>query len=270
LRTSRLRRFIMLASVAAAASAVVAVGFGTPNASAAGTTSVALNAPASTSTEQVAVEYKTRIIDLKAPVRAETHSIFRVSGVVQQWDGSQWQAADYPLVNLYYQVLPSTKWIKEPGATQAWQSTGGSFSFQQTEETPLGHIRWKAVVPKQVAGNVIFDSSTSATLQTWVVDHTYEDGLYTFRAPAYTNVEAYILDEPSKPGDTLSGYPVPGIAQLYYHPRGTTHWTYLGSKRTDFQGFVGWSTGKPLTGYFKIVFPAQGNYLGSSVEVKVG
>jgi hypothetical protein len=54
------------------------------------------------------------------------------------------------------------------------------------------------------------------------------------------------------------------------YPRGTTHWTYLGNKHTDFQGFVGWSIGQSLTGYFKIVLPAQGNYLGSSVEVKVG
>jgi hypothetical protein len=260
----------MLASVAAATSAVAAAGLGAPNVSAATTTSVALNAPASARAEQAAVEYKTRIIDLRAPVKAETHSIFRVSGVVQQWDGSQWQAAGYPWVSLYYQVLPSTKWIKEPGELQAWQSTGGSFSFQQTEETPLGHIRWKAVVPKQVAGNAIFDASTSATLQTWVVDHTYEEDLYTFRDSTYTNVEAYIRDEPSNVSNTFFGYPVPGIAQLYYHPRGTTHWTYLGNQRTDFQGFVGWSTSKPLTGYFKIVYPAQGNYLGSSVEVKVG
>lgn len=270
MRTSRLRLSIVLASVAAAASAVAAIGLGIPSVSAATTTSVTLNAPANTGTAQVTVEYKTRIIDLKAPVKAETHSVFRVSGVVQQWDGSQWQPADYPLVNLYYQVLPSTKWIKEPWATQAWQSTGGSFSFQQTQETPLGHIRWKAVVPKQVAGNAIFDASTSATPQTWVVDHTYEEDLYTFRAPAYTNVEAYVRDEPSNLSNTFFGYPAPGIAQLYYHPRGTTHWTYLGSKRTDFQGFVGWSTSKPLTGYFKIVYPAQGNYLGSSAEVKVG
>ena len=269
MRTSRLRRSIMLASVAAAASAVAAVGLGTPNASAATTTSITLNASASTRTEQVAVEYKTRIIDFKAPAKAETHSNFRVSGVVQQWDGSQWQAADYPWVSLYYQLLPSTKWIKEPGEAQAWQSTGGSFSFQQTEMTPLGHIRWKAVVPKQEAGNEIFETSTSPTLQTWVVDHTYEEDLYTYRASTYTNVEAYIRDEPSNLSNTFFGYPVPGIAQLYYHPRGTTHWTYLGNKHTDFQGFVGWSIGKSRTGYFKIVFPAQGNYLGSSVEVKV-
>ena len=44
----------------------------------------------------------------------------------------------------------------------------------------------------------------------------------------------------------------------------------VGLACADFQGFVGWSTSKPLTGYFKIVYPAQGNYLGSSVEVKVG
>jgi hypothetical protein len=245
----------MLASVAAAASAVAVVGLATPKASAATTT---------------AVEYKTRIIDFNAPVKAETHSNFRVSGVVQQWDGSQWQAADYPWVSLYYQVLPSTKWIKETGELQAWQSTGGSFSFQQTQMTPLGHIRWKAVVSKQAAGNEIFDASTSVTLQTWVVDRTYEEALYTYRGSTYTNVEAYIRDQPSNVANTFFGNPIPGIARLYYHPRGTTSWTYLGSKHTDFQGFVGWSTGKPLTGYFKIVFPAQGNYLGSSVEVKVG
>src|SRR5579859_4891073 len=102
----------MLASVAAAASAVAAVGLGAPNVSAATTT-----------------EFKSRIIDLRAPVKAEMHSNFRVSGVVQQWDGSQWQAADYPMVAVYYQVLPSTKWIKEPAVTQA--STGGSFFYQQ-------------------------------------------------------------------------------------------------------------------------------------------
>jgi hypothetical protein len=243
----------MLASVASAALAVAAVGLATPNASAA-----------------TAVDYKTRIIDFKAPVKAETHSSFRVSGVVQQWDGSQWQVADYPLVNLYYQVLPSTKWIKEPWVAEAMQSTGGSFSFQQTEMTPLGHIRWKAVVAKQETGGEIFETSTSVTLQTWVVDHTYEEDLYSFRASTYTNVEAYVRDQPPISSNTFAGYPVPGTARLYYHPRGTTQWTYLGSQRTDFQGFVGWTITKYRTGYFKIVFPAQGNYLGSSAEVKVG
>jgi hypothetical protein len=248
----------MLTSVAVAASAAAAVGLATPHASA-----------ATTRTGQVAAEYKTRIIDFKAPAKAETHSNFRVSGVVQQWDGSQWQPADYPWVNLYYQALPSTKWIREPGSIQAWQSTGGSFSFQQTQMTPLGHIRWKAVVPKQAQGNEIFDASTSSTPQTWVVDHTYEEALYTYRASTYTNVEGYIRDEPSSLSNTFFGNPIPGIAQLYYHPRGTTHWTYLASQHTSFQGSVGWSIHKSLRGYFKIVFPAQGNYLGSSVEVKV-
>jgi hypothetical protein len=221
-------------------------------------------------TEQVAVEYKTRIIDFKAPAKAETHSNFRVSGVVQQWDGSRWQAADYPWVSLYYQVMPSARWIKVSGGEQAWQSKGGSFSFQATELTPLGHIRWKAVVAKQESGDEIFETSTSPTLQTWVVDHTYEEDLYTYRAPTYTNVEAYIRDEPSNSSNIFYGNPVPGTAQLYYHPRGTTNWTYLGDKRTNFQGFVGWSIDKSLTGYFEIVFPAQGNYLGSRIEVKLG
>ena len=123
---------------------------------------------------------------------------------------------------------------------------------------------------KQESGDEIFGTSTSSTPETWVVSHTYEEDLYTYRASTYTNVEAYIMDEPSNSSNTFDGYPVPGTARLYYHPRGTTKWTYLGDKRTDFLGFVGWSIGKSLTGYFKIVFPAQGNYLGSSVEVKLG
>jgi len=222
--------------------------------------------------ETVAVEYNTRIIDFKAPAKAETHSdSFRVSGVVQQWNGSRWEAADYPLVSLYYQALPSARWVKLPGELQAWQSTGGSFSFQVTQDTPLGHIRWKAVVAKQESGDEIFATSTSSLPQTWVVDHTYEEDLYTFRGPGYTNIEAYIRDQPSRSRDTMAGYPAHGMARLYYHPRGTTKWTYLGEKRTDsIQGFVGWSETRDRTGYFEIVFPAQGNYLGSSAEVKVG
>jgi hypothetical protein len=254
-----LRRSVLLASGIAAAAAVALGGLGTPRASAA----------TATVTPSATVEYKTRIIDFKAPAEAETHSDFRVSGIVQQWNGSQWQAADYPWVTLYYQVVPSTRWVKEVGQIQAWQSTGGSFFFQQTEETPLGHIRWKAVVARQEDGGEIFDASASSTPETWVVDHSYEEDLYTYRAPTFTNVEAYITDEPSNTSNTFFGYPVPGTAQLFYHPRGTTKWTYLGAKRTGIQGFVGWSIRKSLAGYFKIVFPAQGNYLGSWVEVKV-
>jgi hypothetical protein len=250
------------AASVAAASVGAAVGLGVPNAWAATTTAH------STTTAQVAVEYKTRIIDFKAPAKAETHSNFRVSGVVQQWDGSRWQAADYPDVGLYYQHLPSTRWIKLPGDAQARQSTGGSFSFQMTEQTPLGHIRWKAVVPKQESGDEIFATSTSTTPQTWVVDHTYEDAFSTYREPTYTNILGYITDAPSNQANVFYGYPVPGVVKFYYHPRGTTKWTYLGHKRTDSLGGVGWSLDK-TSGYFEIVYPAQGNYLASSKEVKI-
>ncbi|TVZ01911.1 hypothetical protein EAS64_31220 [Trebonia kvetii] len=59
---------------------------------------------------------------------------------------------------------------------------------------------------------------------------------------------------------------VTGTAKFYYLPVGSKTWRYLGaSKATSANGgSVSVEPGETLTGKFKIVFAAQGNFLGSS------
>jgi hypothetical protein len=64
-------------------------------------------------------------------------------------------------------------------------------------------------------------------------------------------------------------FDVTGVGKLYYRPTGSKIWRYLGSCRVgtgSTSGDVEWDLGRTLDGTFKIVFPAQGNFLGSSAE----
>jgi hypothetical protein len=214
-------------------------------------------------TVDVNVTYKTRVLSFTVPAKVAQQSSASVTGVVQEWDGTAWTAADAPVVYGYYRILPSGKWIR--GFTDF--AINGRFRGPEVNAS-LGHLRWKIVVPEQDDAGEIFAASSSGTHDSWIVSRTYEDAFSTYREPTYTNILGFITTEPSNQANIFYGQPVPGIVKFYYHPRGTTKWTYLGETRVNSLGEAGWSIGK-TSGYFEIVYPAQGNYLASSKEVKI-
>jgi hypothetical protein len=54
------------------------------------------------------------------------------------------------------------------------------------------------------------------------------------------------------------------IVKVYYHPRGSTTWRLIAQQYTDANGFVDYTRYSVVRGYFMVVFPAQGCYLGSA------
>lgn len=212
-------------------------------------------------TVEVNALYKSRVLSFKVPAKAD--SSYSVTGVVQVWDGTAWTAADSAAVYGYYRELPSGSWHKAfTGYTVNGKFTG------QASDWPIGHLRWKIEVPRQGDDNGIVEASSSGTHDDWVVSRTYEDAFNTYSEPTYTNILGFITTAPSNQPNVFYGNPVRGIVKFYYHPRGTTKWTYLGEKPTNSLGAVGWSVDK-TSGYVEIVYPAQGNYLTSSKEVKI-
>jgi hypothetical protein len=213
--------------------------------------------------ENVYVEYKTRVVDFKAPSKVAADSA-KLTGQIQEWNGSKWTAAPDVAAVPEYRSLPSGKWRREDGG--GYSNASGDFSIPGAVSS-LGHFEWKITVAKQNNGSV-YEASTSGTQDTWFVSHTYEDDFQTYTGPTYASLDGFITTEASS-GDAINGFPVSGIAKFYYHPRGTTKWTYLGEKKIDSEtGQVTWSVDK-TSGYFEVVYPAQGNYLGSSKVVKI-
>ena len=214
--------------------------------------------------ELVTVVFKTRVLSFKVPAKAEAHAKYTVSGVVQEWDGTAWTGAPYVTVSGYYQVLPSTKW--QPLALGTYADAQGNFSASASISN-IGHLRWQIRVPKQ-AGGFIYEPASSGTQDSWVVDRTYVTQMSGGRVGSYTDIGAIVQDWPWPSGGESFGT-VKGVAKLYYHPRGTTKWTYLASATLQARGAVQFVYHRSLSGYFEVVFPAQGNYLGSSGEKKV-
>lgn len=203
----------------------------------------------------VAVAHNTRVQSFSVPAKREAHSAFTVSGIAQQWSGTKWTGASYVLVSVYYRDGSSTVWRKA-GSGQA--NSGGAFKINPS--VVPGHTVWQVRVPAQGKADV-YHASVSGTRDSFVTDETCFSGLAASHVNGRTQVQGFVIDHC---GNRKSFGTVKGTAKVYYHPRGTTAWRYLGSVRTGAGGSVVYTYYKTLAGYFRIVFPAQGYYLGST------
>lgn len=103
--------------------------------------------------------------------------------------------------------------------------------------------------------------------QWWVEVDPVEPWPYALHLYGGTSIAAIMEDYPQSGGVNLLN--VTGVSRLYYRPTGSKNWRYLGSCRVGTgltSGDVAWSLSGTLSGTFKIVFPAQGDFLGSSAE----
>ena len=204
------------------------------------------------------VTYQTRVPSFSVPARHEIHSLFTISGTVQKLSGSAWTAAASVEVYYYFRMLPSGTWKY---AGRAPTNSNGIFktSFRPIR---LGWVRWQVRVPRQQHGDNIYLASSSGTHDSFFTDRTYVAHFVALHLSGTTALGAIVQDYPPSGGVS---YTTPqGTAKFYYHPRGSTTWHYLGSSRTDSQGSVSFEGGGLLHGYFRIVFPAQGDFLGST------
>jgi hypothetical protein len=203
---------------------------------------------------------QTRIEGFKVPARHEIHGAFDASGTVQELSGKAWQAAPSATVALYYRSLPHGNWTH---AGNVNTGSGGAFAWK-SEITRLGKFQWQARVEHTTIGSTDYLASKSPARDSFFVDRTYVTHFVALHLNGDTSLAAIIQDYPQYGGVHYAN--VTGIAKFYYEPTGSKKWRYLGESRATRAngGSVAVEPAGTLDGNFKIVFPAQGDFLGST------
>jgi hypothetical protein len=203
---------------------------------------------------------QTRIESFQVPATYEIHGSFDPSGTVQELKGTKWQGAPAATVALYDRSLPSGKWVYV-GVVKA--SSSGAFAWKY-QLHKLGSFAWQARVEQTVVGSTEYKASDGAAKNSLFVDRTYVTHFVALHLHGDTSLGARIEDYPQSGGAHYAN--VTGIAKFYYEPVGSTSWRYLGESRATSAngGSVAVEPGGTLDGKFKIVFAAQGDFLGSS------
>jgi hypothetical protein len=232
---------------------------------AAATTASAAPTPTAVSGSAAAtVKVQTRVPTFTVPASREVHSSFKVSGTAQRRVGSGWTAATSVLVDYFFRALPSGKWnYAGTGRT----NSRGAFS-SQLGLIKFGHLAWQARVRTQTQRGTEYLTSSSVTRDSFFTDRTYVTHFVALHLEGDTALGAIVQDYPQSGGVTDAT--VKGVAKFYYHPKGTSTWRYLGSDRTSSFGAVAYSLAGTVDGYFRIVFPAQGYFLGSQSTEYLG
>jgi hypothetical protein len=203
--------------------------------------------------------YRTRIAAVSLPASPEAHRSFTVTGVAQVWNGAAWTGYAGMPVQYYYQVQGTSTWVYA-GAAQ----TNASGAFSGPASVQPGGLGWQIRVPASGDGNK-FLPSASITYAAFITDQTCVTGLTANRLRTSTEVQAQVQDSCAT-GQRSFGKVSGQVAEVYYHPRGSTTWSLLGQVRTDANGFVDYVNDGALRGSYKVVFPVQGYYLGSTSQ----
>ena len=203
---------------------------------------------------------QTRIETFRVPGTHEIHATFEPSGTVQELNGKTWQAAPSATVALYDRSLPNGKWVFV-GSTKA--NSSGAFAWKY-QIHKLGRFAWQARVEQTTVGSTEYKTSDSAAKNSLFADRTYVTHFVVLHLYGDTSIGALMEDYPQSGGTHYTN--VTGIAKFYYEPTGSKSWRYLGESRATNAnpGSVSVEPVGTLHGKFKIVFPAQGNFLGSS------
>jgi hypothetical protein len=209
---------------------------------------------------------QTRVESFKVPAMYEIHGNFDASGTVQELNGTRWQAAASATVALYYRSLPSGNWTY---AGSVKTGSGGAFAWKP-QIHKLGKFAWQARVEQTTLGSTEYKASDSAAANSFFVDRTYVTHFVAMHLNGHTSLGAIIQDYPQSGGAHYAN--VTGIAMFYYEPTGSNTWRYLGESRATSanRGSVGIEPVGTLNGTFKITFPAQGDFLGSSATRFLG
>jgi hypothetical protein len=204
---------------------------------------------------------QTRIENFRVPATHEIHANFEPSGTVQELNGKKWQAAPSATVALYGRSLPKGKWAFV-GSVKA--NSSGAFAWKYQIHR-LGRFAWQARVEQTTVGSTEYKASDSAAKNSLFADKTYVTAFVVLHLYGDTSIGALMEDYPESGGGAHYAN-VTGIAKFYYEPTGSKSWRYLGESRATNAnpGSVSVEPVGTLDGNFKIVFPAQGDFLGSS------
>jgi hypothetical protein len=203
---------------------------------------------------------QTRVESFKVPATYEIHGNFDASGTVQELTGKKWRAAASATVALYYRALPSGKWTY---AGRVKTGSRGTFGWR-SQIHKLGKFAWQARVEQTTVGSSEYKASDSAAKDSFFADRTYVTHFVAVHLNGDTSLAAIIQDYPQSGGVHYAN--VTGVAKFYYEPAGSTTWQYLGESRATSAnpGSVAIEPAGTLDGKFKIIFPAQRDFLGST------
>jgi hypothetical protein len=203
---------------------------------------------------------QTRVESFQVPATYEIHGNFDPSGTVQELNAATWKAAPSATVALYDRSLPSGNWVYV-GAVKA--SSSGAFAWKY-QIHKLGSFAWQARVEQTTVGSTEYKASDGPAKNSLFVDRTYVTRFVALHLHGDTSLGAFIEDYPQSGGAHYAN--VTGLAKFYYEPAGSKSWRYLGESRATSAngGSVAVEAGGTLDGNFKIVFLAQGDFLGSS------
>jgi hypothetical protein len=157
-------------------------------------------------------------------------------------------------------VLPRGKWTY---AGSVKTRSSGAFAWK-SQIHKLGKFAWQARVKQTTVGSTEYKASASAADDSFFVDRTFVTNFVALHLYGATSLAAIIQDYPQSGGVHYAN--VTGIARFYYEPAGSRTWRYLGASRATRAnpGSVAIEPAGTLDGGFKIIFPAQGDFLGSS------
>ncbi len=203
---------------------------------------------------------QTRVESFTVPATYEIHGTFGASGTVQDLNGKKWQAAASATVALYYRSLPSGNWTY---AGNVKTGSSGAFAWK-SQIHKLGKFGWQARVEQTAVGSTGYKPSDSTAKDSFFVDRTYVTHFVAMHLNGDTSLGAIIQDYPQSGGVHYAN--VTGVAKFYYEANGSKTWRYLGESRATSAngGSVAIEPGGTINGEFKIVFAAQGDFLGSS------
>ncbi len=218
------------------------------------------------------VSYKTYVSKFSVPAKYEAHSTLTLAGTMLWWTGIEWVGASYGQVSIYERPSSGGKWVNYVDLFPV----NGRGGFEQEGLFPVlkpGRYEWLARVNRSddpAVYGAAFDQSNSVTRYATVVDRTCVTGFSVNHVDRQTRISGMVGDSCGTGLDSLSFGPVHGKVRIYFHPRGTRTWRYLGTaSATGASGSFAFSHDGVLNGYFKAVFPAQSYYLEStSPEVR--
>jgi hypothetical protein len=209
--------------------------------------------------------YRSRVETFTVPATHEVHSPVKVTGTVQAETGTAWKPAAGLTVAYYYRILPKGNWVH---VANGKTNSRGAFGWQ-SGLVKFGHLQWQVRVAQQQLGSAIYQASTSVTRDSHYVDRTYITHVVAMHLFGDTGVAAIMQDYPETGGSGPSYLTVTGTAKFYYLPKGGKSWRYLGSGRANSSTNPSVEVAGTLDGHFRIVFPAQGNFAGSSATTSL-
>jgi hypothetical protein len=207
--------------------------------------------------------YQTRAETFTVPATHEVHSPVKVIGTVQAKTGSGWKPAAGLTVAYYYRTLPKGNWVH---VANSKTNSRGAFGWQSVL-VKFGHLQWQARVARQQLGSTVYQASNSVTRDSFFADRTYVTHVVAMHLSGGTDIAAIMQDYP--PAGGVSYLTVTGVAKFYYLPQGGKSWRYLGSARASSSNNPAVDVSGTLDGHFRIVFPAQGDFLGSSATTSL-